>query len=1639
MKKAEIKFYISAVFHYLSPIMQKTIYISAILLKVLLAVIFLPVVIFLVLASILYIPAVQDFAVEKVTEKLSEASDLKVHIDRARLAFPLNLAVDGFVATDKGDTLIDARTLRIDLEFLPLLSGQANVDGIDLQKARVDTKDFVGGAHVRGTIGHLHASTKGVHWEGQRVTLNNLSLRKADLSVCLSDTALDDTTTTPSHWVVEVMKAKMVDVKAKVALAAELPDKAQDSLRNTQMWICAEIQEATLRNGLFDTGKNNYSLQGFRLKQGDIAYKAKGRDGMFVRRAKMPPIPADKQQTAKDTLRSWYDYSDNMPELEAWTPFAKKNANGDVLSGKALDTDNIVLSNVNLWIDGLSYNERGVLRTNIRKASLTEQSGIRIEELSGPIYLDNERIRLSGVTLKTQHSTLRLSLDLPYADLEKERIPLNSDIDIAIGWQDVLTYGKDYIPSDILKLYPHETLYVKGRVAGTLRNMSLQPLTMRLPNYLDGKLNGRLTNLMEGTLGGNLTYDLQTGGQLPALYKKMLPDAAATVVLPSRVTAKGQMAFRGNDYAVKTNLGVAGGSAIVDARVNLDTEAYTAKVQAQQFPLQTFLPNQGLSPFTGSLQASGNCFDPMARGSRVDVKADIRHFAYTTYDLSGIKLDGSLKNNAANVSFSAHNPLLVGDGNLTATLGKKIEGTLKGNFKEVDLRGLGMTTDTMTAGANMTTNFAVSRDLKAIHVDGSVAEVFFTTPRSGFNTEDLDFAFTTEGDTTWATAESGDLLLRVGTHGNLNKLSPRLSKLAAEAERQINQKELDQERLKRELPPMTLHLEAGPANPLSSFLRYKGYTYQSVYIDLHANPADGLSGKANIGALTSGALLIDTVGVNILQDSSGVQLQGLVKNYTKKNPTKFETTFRGYLLSKGAGVEAQFYDQDGEKGIDLGLRADLVDGGVNIVLYPEHPVLAYRNFTINKDNYIFLGNKQQIRADVDLIADDGTGLKIYSEAGDSVNDITLSVSNVNLKELSHVVPYLPQMEGVLNGDFHIFDNHKSISAMGSFDASDFAYEGTTLGNVGGDVIYLPKGNGEHHANAFIRSEGQDVLEAEGVYYEKDETFDGKAHLHDFPLVMLNSFLGGTDIALKGKGGGDIDIKGKLSSPVLNGSLDLDSAHVYSDVYGFDLRMDDKPIVFQNSRILFENYNLYSTDENPLVVNGDVDMSNFDKIKLNLVMKAQDFQLINTEKKRQSMLFGKVYADFVGSMKGSLSDLSIRGKLDVKKRTDMTYILKDSPLTVDNRLEDLVQFVSFTDTAATEEEVVESATNFDLVLGINISNEAHFHCFLSEDGQNYVDLDGGGSLTLRITQQGDMRLTGKLTAESGQMKYELPVIPLRTFNIVEGSTIDFTGDPANPTLNVQAKESMKCLVTENDQQRTVAFDVGVSITKSLEDMGLAFTIEAPEDLSIQNQLASMSDEQRNKAAVAMMATGMYITDSGAQTSGFKANNALNAFLQNEIQNIAGNALKTVDLSVGVETGTSLTGTTTTDYSFEFSKRLWDDRIRVIIGGRVSAGKNADNRAESIINNVSVEYRMNKGATRYLRIFYDRDQQDPLEGQLTNTGIGYSVRKKTEKFGELFLRRRNKKAEQTSKSAPRSQDSTPAPQGTANAEQDAEKQK
>ena len=194
------------------------------------------------------------------------------------------------------------------------------------------------------------------------------------------------------------------------------------------------------------------------------------------------------------------------------------------------------------------------------------------------------------------------------------------------------------------------------------------------------------------------------------------------------------------------------------------------------------------------------------------------------------------------------------------------------------------------------------------------------------------------------------------------------------------------------------------------------------------------------------------------------------------------------------------------------------------------------------------------------------------------------------------------------------------------------------------------------------------------------------------------------------------------------------------------------------------------------------------------------------------------------------------------------------------------------------------------------------------------------------------------------------------------------------------------------------------------MGLEFTLSAPEDMTLNSELQSMSVEQRGRLAVTMLTTGMYLADGN--TGGFSMNDALNSFLQSEINNITGSALRTLDLSFGMDNSTDASGTSHTDYSFKFSKRFWNNRIRIVVGGKVSTGSEMTNQNESFFDNVTLEYRLGNSSDKYVKLYYDNNAYDWLEGTIREYGVGFTWRRSLQNLKEMF----SFKKKQTTPQAP-----------------------
>ena len=587
--------------------------------------------------------------------------------------------------------------------------------------------------------------------------------------------------------------------------------------------------------------------------------------------------------------------------------------------------------------------------------------------------------------------------------------------------------------------------------------------------------------------------------------------------------------------------------------------------------------------------------------------------------------------------------------------------------------------------------------------------------------------------------------------------------------------------------------------------------------------------------------------------------------------------------------------------------------------------------------------------------------------------------------------------------FHFIQSKEDFSDSSNLKIDNLVYEKCPMGDVGSEFVYMPKSDGSHYVDGILTYEGENVATVKGTYQSEGAGYlDATVGLDKIPLHFINGFVPDQLLGLKGYGEGELAVKGALNKPHVVGEVYLDSAYLISEPYGISMRFDDDPVRIVDSKLLFENFMMYANNESPLNLQGNLDFSNVDRMMLDLRMRAQNFLLIDAKENLRSEAFGKAYVNFFAMMKGPLTSLQMRGKLDVLGNTDMTYVLRESELSTDSQLDELVKFTDFK--SGKEETIVRPAIEgFDMMLSMSIDESAHILCALNEEKTNYIDLMGGGDLQMKYNPVDNIQLTGKYTLNNGAMKYSLPIIPLKTFTIQDGSYLEFTGDPFNPILNITATENMKSTVNEGQGTgRSVDFVCGVKLTQTLSKPGIQFIISAPNDMTMQDELNTMSIEERGKIAVTMLASGMYL--SGGNTSDFSMNSALSSFLISEINNIAGSAMRSLglDLGMSVDNSTNASGALHTDYNFKFAKRFFNNRLSFTIGGKVSSGAEMENAGnnDSFFNNVELQYRLNEGASQYIRAFYNNNTYDWLEGLVGEYGVGFMWRRKLQHFKDIF---------------------------------------
>ena len=876
----------------------------------------IPILLIVLLAVLLYLPPVQNWAVKQVARVASEKTGMEITVEHVNLEFPLNLGVEGLRVLQPNDSLPQQKDTVADVRKLVV---DVQLWPLLKKQVEIDALDFTD-VTFNTTNFVPEARVKGkvgsLHLASHGIDLKGETLRvnEAALADAKVDVQLSDTVPPDTSESKNFWKIQVDE------LAIDRSD-VKVVMPNDTLQVAAHLGKVRAADGFFDLGKGDYQVKKLEWNEGALAY-----DDRYA-----PTV-------------------------------------------KGFDYNHIQVSDVNLAVDSLSFCSPK-LNLHLRSCSLKEKSGLEIKELSGPFALDSTKIYLPELKLRTSESSLDAHFVMDqnaFADSVPGKVHLTADG--SFGKQDIMRFLGG-MPTQFIRQWPNQPLTVKTVLSGNMERIEFTGLNAKLPSAFNINARGYVMNPTDmDKLKADVTLDAKTHN-INFLTALVPPKTLDGIRIPQGIGVKGRFKADGTRY--QADFLATEGKGSVKAKADIDTKGmrYQADLKASNLQLKHFLPSSDLGSFSGDVTLNGTGTDVFSPKTSLQATAKIRKFQYGQYNLDGMDAQALVRNGKVHADIDARNPLLKGMVTFDAlTNTKNIKATVSADLSHADLYQLRIADEPLTVA--LCGHFDIATDMNDFYqVQGLASDITVTDSKQTYRPDDVVLDLLTRRDTTHAVVDCGDFHLDMDASGGYKQLMRVGEKLSAEVNKQFKEKHIDQMLLRQRFPTARIKLHTGNDNFFVRLLEREGYTFDKADIDMTTSPLDGLNGRMNILSLMADSMLLDTVRLNFVSDSTNITFNGQVRN-NKKNPQfVFNTLFNGYLMEKGAGVNLRYYDSNDKLGVRLGAEAALEEHGIRLHMLSKDAVIAYRPARINDDNFVYLADNRRVSANLEILAEDGTGLE----------------------------------------------------------------------------------------------------------------------------------------------------------------------------------------------------------------------------------------------------------------------------------------------------------------------------------------------------------------------------------------------------------------------------------------------------------------------------------------------------------------------------------------------------------------------------------------------------------------------------------------------------------------------------------------
>ena len=1544
---------------------------------------------------LLYVPPVQTFVKNIACSVVKKSTGMDIGIERFRLKWPLDVALDRVTVVEAtGDTMVYAREVVADVKMAPLFKLDVDINELKLEDAGIRIMSPDSSMLLKLKAGLIEIDDKSsVDIKTMTVDVNRLRINNAALSLNM-----------------DVWKKKPAEsdsVSPPVNLKILLHDAQIDnfdfgmSMLPTIDTLSLVTQSVVIRNGLIDLSKNLVTADYLGTSNGNLTYLTPTAEYI-----KTHPAPIDTVSVAGPPM---IIKGDTVKVSDFKALYAVRGSKP--LPG--FDPSYLQFSGVNIQLDNF-YNEASTVRLPIASITANERSGLSVTEGHGTVAIDSTGLVLNEMYLRTPYTELNATANVPFDVMELKPYALfNADAFGSVGWPDIEAFVPDMKPLTS-KIPLRDPLEFNIEAGGSLSDIELTDLRVGIENVLELHADGSAQNVMDiKKLRAHVNFDGEV--TQPKVIDKVLE--LKGFELP-KLKLKGEATAKNEVYGAELDLKTSLGSLVADASVALTSEQYKADVSVRDINVSNFMPDLGIGKVNADLTAQGSGFNPTKPKADTDISLDIISIDYNHQILKDITALITLEHGVYTIDIDSPNEILKLDVKGKGTLAPDLyTADLIANISNVDLFALGLAPDNSTLGGNIDLKATASPDKWLYDVNLCLKDFTYISGANFYAIpNDIDLVFKSTVDNVMADIDATGTCVNFESHTGLKYLVDAFSIVGDSVGRQIAERNLNVEMLQKELPPFTLHLQADGNGAVGDILAGAGLSIDKLYGEVVNDSI--ISARFAVLELANASMRADTLTFNVKQRGQLLDYKAHMGN-RKNNPIAdfADVNVNGYVGNNRLMLGLRQQNQKGEVGYRLGLTAAFLDSLVTVHFTPLKAMIGYIPWTFNSDNSIEM-NMKNFRIDANMQATSPkSSILLKTEKGEQGNDeLHLALDNIQIQDFLQLSVFAPPITASLNADLHVGYIDNWLYGTGNVGVENFTYDRLKVGDFNLSLRAGRNDDGSTGARLGLKINGKNALAAKALLVPDSMNIPQvktmELDLTRFPLNIANPFLGKDVAQLSGYLNGEFDVSGSLKLPKLNGFLACDSVGVFIPMMGSSVKFNQDSILVADNVIDFNKFDIWGANKNPIEIDGTIDMSDLRSAVFNLKLNANNFQLLNNDQRAHCELYGKLFMDIHANARGPLEHFNINAGVSLLKNTNVTYSIPQTTaqLTSHNTT-GIVKFVNFNDTILVQKEdtVAPPSVSMRILANLNLEPGMQVNVIYpgsTTTGSAKVEIEPSGQLTYFQNYLGDMRLNGQIYLGNGFASYSMPIVGEKKFVFDPGSYVMFQGDLMNPSFDIQATDDVRASVIENGNSRIVNFQVGVDITNNLQNPKIEFNLDTQDDMSIHNELQSMTPDARSMAALNMLITGQY-SGAGVRTaSGDLLQGTMYNILTSTINGWLANNVRGVDISLGVDQyGNSVNGEmgSSTSYSYQVSKSLFNNRFKISVGGNYTTDAAADeNFSENLISDISFEYllKQTQNVTMYARLFRHSGYESILEGEITEMGGGFMLRRRLSNLKSLF---------------------------------------